>query len=128
MATVLAGARVSEQTSPAVGQTEGVMQLPIGQQPGVGGDRGTTKLQHHPAVEVKAKSTLVRFTLWVRQRRPTQILRNRLNFKRGIRRVLVDDREAIPRRGGLGTAAARGKGARGRAGPEGDRADGRAIP
>jgi hypothetical protein len=36
--------------------------------------------------------------------------------ERGIRRVLVDDREAVPRREGLGAAARRGEAARGRLG------------
>ena len=42
--------------------------------------------------------------------------------ERGIRRVLVDDRQPVPRREGLGPAARCGKGARGGADPEGDRA------
>jgi hypothetical protein len=44
--TVLAGARVSQRVGTRIGQAQCVIQLAIRQQPGVGGDRGTAKLQH----------------------------------------------------------------------------------
>jgi hypothetical protein len=47
-----------------------VIQLAIGQQPGIGGDRGTTKLQHQTPVEIELQCALARFTRRVRHCRP----------------------------------------------------------
>jgi hypothetical protein len=46
MATILAGARVDQGVGTHIGQAQCVIQLTIRQQPSVGGDRGTAKLQH----------------------------------------------------------------------------------
>ena len=65
VATVLAGARVGQRVGPRVSQAERVVQLAIGQQPGIGGDRGTMKLQHQTTVEIEPQSLGFRFTRWV---------------------------------------------------------------
>ena len=72
MATVLAGARVGQRIGTRVGQAQRVIQLAIGQQPGIGGDRGAAKLQHQTTVEIEPQSAPVRFTRRVRHRRPVR--------------------------------------------------------
>jgi hypothetical protein len=70
MATILAGAAIGEFVTGRVGQAQRVIQLAIGQQPGVGGDRSAAKLKHQAAVETEPQSALVRLTLRVPHRRP----------------------------------------------------------
>jgi hypothetical protein len=53
MATVLAAACVSERIGTRVGQAQRVIQLAIGQQPGIGGDRRATKLQQQATIEIE---------------------------------------------------------------------------
>ena len=53
MAAVLASALIGERIGASVGQAEGVIQLAIDQQPAIGGDRGTAKLQHQTPVETE---------------------------------------------------------------------------
>jgi len=53
MATVLAGARIRQRLGARVSQAKRVFQLAVSQQPAIGGDRGTTKLQHQPAVKIE---------------------------------------------------------------------------
>jgi hypothetical protein len=54
VATILAGARVRQPIGTRVGQVQRVIQLPVSQQPGIGGDRGTAKLQQ----QRRSKSSL----------------------------------------------------------------------
>jgi hypothetical protein len=70
MAAVPAGACVGEHIGTRVGQAQRVIQLAIGQQPGIGGDRGTAKLQHQRPIEIELQRTPTRFTRRVRHRRP----------------------------------------------------------
>jgi hypothetical protein len=69
VAAVLARACIGENSRTCVGQAEGVIQLAIRQQPRIGSDRGTAKLQHQPPVEIEPQRTPVRFTRRVRNRR-----------------------------------------------------------
>jgi hypothetical protein len=70
MATILAGARIGQRIGAGVGQTERVIQLAVRQQPGIGGDRGATKLKPQATVEIEPQRTPVRFTRRVRHCRP----------------------------------------------------------
>ena len=54
MAAVLAGARIGEGVGTRVGQCQRVVQLAIGEQPGIGRDRGAAKLQ----IRRRSKSSL----------------------------------------------------------------------
>jgi hypothetical protein len=72
MAAVLAGARIGEQVTGRVGQAESVIQLAIGQQPGVRRDRRAAKLQPQATVEIEPQRTPVRFTRRFRHRRPSR--------------------------------------------------------
>ena len=69
MAAVPAGACVGEHIGTRVGQAQRVIQLAIGQQPGIGGDRGTAKLRHQTPIEIELQRTPTRFTRRVRHRR-----------------------------------------------------------
>jgi hypothetical protein len=70
VATVLAGTRVRQLIGTRVGQAQRVIQLAVSQQPGIGGDRGTAKLQQQTAVEIEPQSAVVRFTRRVPHCRP----------------------------------------------------------
>ena len=70
MATVLAGARVRQRLGSRVGQVQGIVQVAVGQQPGIGGNRRTAKLHQQTTVEIEPQSTLVRFTRQAHHRRP----------------------------------------------------------
>jgi hypothetical protein len=72
MASVFAGARIGERIGTRVGQAHGIVQLAVGQQAGIGGDRGAAKLQHQPAVKIEPQRLAARFTRRVRHRRPVQ--------------------------------------------------------
>jgi hypothetical protein len=72
VATILACARISERVGSCVAQAENVIQLAIGQQPGVGRDRGAAKLEHQPAVKIEPQRTPVPFTRRVRHSRPVR--------------------------------------------------------
>ena len=69
MAAVLARARIRERLACHRGQPKGVVEFAIGQQSGIGGDHGPTKLQHQTAVEIELKNLVLRFTRRVRHRR-----------------------------------------------------------
>ena len=75
MATVLAGARVRQSIGTCVGQAQRVIQFAISQQPGIGGDRGATKLEHQTPVEIEPQSVPVRFTRRVRIAAPLDPLK-----------------------------------------------------
>ena len=70
VATVVAGPRVSQRIGNRVGEAQCIIQFTVSQQPGIGGDRDATELQHHPTVKIEAQSTLVRFIRRVRHRCP----------------------------------------------------------
>ena len=67
MPAILAGARIGEHVTTRVAQAHRVIQSAIGQQPGIGGDRGAAKLEHQPAVKIEPQPP-IRFTHWVRHR------------------------------------------------------------
>ena len=56
MTTVFSGVPIGERIGTRVGQPERIIQLAIGQQPGIGGDRGTAKLQQQTTVEIEPQS------------------------------------------------------------------------
>src|SRR6516164_6951186 len=62
-----------------VGRPQRVFQLAIGQQPGIGGDRGTAKLQQQMAVEIEPQNAPIRFTRPVPHRHSISISRKLLN-------------------------------------------------
>ena len=72
MATILAGAAIGELVTGRVGQAQRVIQLAIGQQPGIGGDRSAAKLKHQAAVEIEPQRTPIRFTRRVRHCYPVR--------------------------------------------------------
>jgi hypothetical protein len=55
-----------------VGQPEGVVQLPVGQQAGVGRDTAAVELQLQAAIEIDPQGAVIRFTRWVVHRAVTQ--------------------------------------------------------
>src|SRR5271170_7052471 len=70
MAAVPAGARIGKHIGTRVGQAQRVIQLAIGQQPGIGSDHAAAKLENQTPVEIEPQRTPVRFTRRVRHRRP----------------------------------------------------------
>jgi hypothetical protein len=66
MPAVLACPRVGQVLTRDLHQSEGIVQLAIGQQPCIGGDAGTVELQLETAVEIEAGGVGFRFTRWVR--------------------------------------------------------------
>jgi len=62
MPGVLVGARIGESVGTRIGQSQRVVQLAIGKQPRIGGDRGAAKLKHQAAVEIEPQRTPIRFT------------------------------------------------------------------
>ncbi len=66
VSAVLAGPPFGEQPAGHVGQTDRIIQLAIGSQPGIGRNRGATKSQHQPAVEIDPQRTPTCFTRRVR--------------------------------------------------------------
>ena len=62
MTAVLAGARIGKDIGTRLGQPQRFIQLAIGEQPGIGRDRGAAKLKHQAAVEIEPQSTPIRFT------------------------------------------------------------------
>ena len=63
---VLAGARVGEPFASRLRKAESIVKLAIGNQPSIGGDDRTVKLEHQPAVEIEPKRLAIRFTRRVR--------------------------------------------------------------
>jgi hypothetical protein len=53
MATILAGARIRQRIGTRVSQAKRVLQLAVGQQPAIGGNRGTTKLEQQTAIKIE---------------------------------------------------------------------------
>ena len=61
-------------SSVPIGEPDRIIQLAIGQQPGIGGDRGTAKLQQQTTVEIEPQRFAGRFTHRVRHRQPDWLL------------------------------------------------------
>lgn len=55
-----------------VGQPEGVVQVPVGQQRGVGGDAAAVEFQFQATVEIDPQGAIIRFICWVVQRAVTE--------------------------------------------------------
>ena len=72
MAPVPAAPRIGEHRTRHRGQAERVVQLAIGEQPGIGGDRGAVELELQAAVEIEPDGIQFQFTRWVRHRRLPQ--------------------------------------------------------
>jgi hypothetical protein len=69
MAAIPAGARVGDHLTRHRSQPERVVKFAIGKQSGIRGHNGTTKLEHHTAVEIESENSILRFTRWVRHGR-----------------------------------------------------------
>ena len=56
-------------------KTEGLVEFPVSEQYGIGGDARTVELQLETAVEIEPRSIRFRFTRWVRHEcpRPNEI-------------------------------------------------------
>jgi hypothetical protein len=65
MAGVLATAALRQRRTGQVGQPERVVEFPVGQQPGVGGDAAAVEFQLQAAVEIDPERPIIRFTCWV---------------------------------------------------------------
>jgi hypothetical protein len=66
MPAVLAGACVGEYIAGHRGKAERVVEFPVREQAGVGGDHRSAKLEHQPAVEIESENLGIRFTRRVR--------------------------------------------------------------
>jgi hypothetical protein len=71
MPSVLAAPTLRQRRARRIGQPERVVQFPVGQQAGVGGDAAAVKFQLQPPVEINPQSTAIRFTRWVFHARPS---------------------------------------------------------
>ncbi len=61
--SILAAVRLSWKRPPGrLGQAKGIVELPIGEQPGVGSDLGTVELQPEATVKIQPQKPLFRFT------------------------------------------------------------------
>jgi hypothetical protein len=65
MATVLTGA-VGENLAGHRTEAERIVEFPVREQAGVGGDHRSAKLEHQPAVEIESENSVIRFTRRVR--------------------------------------------------------------
>jgi hypothetical protein len=65
MATVPAGACVSERAACHHAEAESVVEFTVGQQASIGRNDRTAKLERQSAVEIEPKRTINRFTHWV---------------------------------------------------------------
>ena len=70
MTTVFSGVPIGERIGTRLGQPDRIIQLAIGQQRGIGGDRGTAKLRQQTTVEIEPQRFAGRFTHRVRHRHP----------------------------------------------------------
>jgi len=75
MPAVLAGARVGEYIADHRGKADRVVEFPVRELAGVGGDHRSSKLEHQPAVEIESECLGIRFT---RQVRHTSLIRSRV--------------------------------------------------
>ena len=66
MTDVLAGASVGENFACHRAEAERVVEFPVREQAGVGGDHRSPKLERQAAVEIDLERLAVRFTRWVR--------------------------------------------------------------
>src|SRR5262249_17824159 len=62
---VLPGARVKQDARGRAGQAEGVVEFPIGKEPGVTGNGRAVELQLDLTVEVNAQGVILAVTHWV---------------------------------------------------------------
>jgi len=75
MPAVLAGACVGEYIAGHRGKAERVVDFPVREQAGVGGDHRSSKLEHQPAVEIESENLGIRFTRRVHHGRLKTLLR-----------------------------------------------------
>ena len=69
MSPVLAAARVSERLACHHAEVKRVVKFTVGEQPGIGGQDRTAKLQHQAAVKIEPESLSTRFTRRIRHGR-----------------------------------------------------------
>jgi hypothetical protein len=70
MATILAGARVSQCFASRCAQSERIIEFAVREQTCIGCYNGAAKLHRHAAVKIDAKSIVLRFTRRVRHASP----------------------------------------------------------
>ena len=63
---ILASACVGEYIAGHHGKAERVVEFPVREQAGVGGDHRSSKLEHQPAVEIESENLGIQFTRRVR--------------------------------------------------------------
>jgi len=73
VAGVLAAPALRQHRTRQVGQAKRVIELTVGQQPGVGGDPTAMKFQPQAAVEIDPQGTVIRFTRWVSHARAPEL-------------------------------------------------------
>lgn len=71
MPGVPATAAFRQRAAGQIGQPKGVVQLPVGQEPGVRRDAAAVDLQLQPTVEIDPQGAIIRFTRWVGHPRPS---------------------------------------------------------
>ncbi len=62
VATVLPTTGVRQYVPGNLGQSDRIIQFPVGQQPSVGSDLGTVELQLEPTVKIQPRNAIFRFT------------------------------------------------------------------
>ena len=65
MAGVRAAAAFRQDVTGQIGQPQRVVEVAVGEQPGVGGDAAAVELQLQAAVEIDPQRPVIRFTRWV---------------------------------------------------------------
>ena len=65
MAGVPAAAAFRQHAAGQIGQPQCIVEVAVGEQPGVGGDAATVELQLQAAVEIAPQGPVIRFTRWV---------------------------------------------------------------
>jgi hypothetical protein len=73
VAAVLAGPGVGKDTPGELGQAEGIVQFPKGEQPGIGRDLGAVEFQLEPAIEPELDRGFSRFTRWMSHAGTTEL-------------------------------------------------------
>ena len=66
--SVLAAPALRQRRARQIGEAERVVQFPLGQQAGVGGDPAAVEFQLQSPVEINPQRPIIRFTRWVLHR------------------------------------------------------------
>ena len=74
MARVLASTQITQRRAAQIRQAENLVQLPVGQEPSIGGDLAAVEFQLQAAVEIDPQRVLSRVTRWVTRVRPVKMM------------------------------------------------------